>query len=924
MSKHSDVPDDLQRLDHWLTWDPTTDRKQPYWGSETVSWSDPDEWHSFTQAVEKADERPEWGIGYVCAVNNDDCPMGVISVIDLDGAADPDDRPKDWVPSLQPFFDRDAYIEWSRSHAEPGDSGLHIPVAGSPPDWWSDVQGDGDHEGIDLLTNKFCIVTGDRMQGCGNEIPGWDDDLEGWLADAYENITGETAPPRRNQDITDSGSNGSYKDDGDWLDEETVDDALSHIDPGCSYEKWRNIGFGLADYFTSSTAKRLFDNWSRRSSKYDREAEKLIEDIADRGSGDVTIGTVIYHAKQAGWSPEFGGNIDAPTADELVTRHTDGSKGPVLEAKETATNTDDAPGATDGGTDTINPTTGDAGPQIDAGVDERVRERLQTEVLMPLDPEDDNVESIDRDVAVDRTARILNEELAFVRPRDDTRAWRDTLYNYVPEEGIYEPHGRAEIERRIERILGAVVNNQFINEVVGKVERLSRVRAKRLSEPAERLVVENGILNLTTGELSPHTPAEYHKRRVGIEYDPNSECPEIDDFLHDVVNEDDVPRLYRFIAHTLYRDYPGNKAAMLLGEGRNGKSVFLDLIQGFLGNWNVSNQSLSQLNENKWSPARLNGQLANIVSDMSDQSPDSMQMFKQLTGNDSVEADVKFENPIQFTNHATMMFACNEMPVLHDDTRGNWRRWQLIKFPNTFKDDDPNAKDEVPKEVLEDRLYDEDEFKGLLAKCVEEIRRYNETNEFFPDADGWEETRSKMRRAAEPVFDFATVCLRPDPDGELEKGLVRAAYNEYATQEGLTKLSREEFGRRLLGLSDYNIDAKRPREDGQRVQVYEGLSFSDRGRSLLGLDGGTEESQSQLDSDGLDGPPEDADDLQADAQRLHKIMRDDGASEYDRGKLLAAAGERFDMDPDRAESAIRKGCKMGILATPEDHRIQRM
>ena len=57
------IPKELRERDQWLTWDASTDRKQPYWGTEKVSWSDPDSWHSFEAAREKAAEREEWGVG---------------------------------------------------------------------------------------------------------------------------------------------------------------------------------------------------------------------------------------------------------------------------------------------------------------------------------------------------------------------------------------------------------------------------------------------------------------------------------------------------------------------------------------------------------------------------------------------------------------------------------------------------------------------------------------------------------------------------------------------------------------------------------------------------------------------------------------------------------------------------------------------
>lgn len=505
-----------------------------------------------------------------------------------------------------------------------------------------------------------------------------------------------------------------------------------------------------------------------------------------------------------------------------------------------------ADGGEDESEDADESTDGDADDESESGGN-TLESRIGTEVLEPLDPpENSDVEQITQKVARDKAADIFCEEMSFVRPRESTRGWRDSLYVYVDgdrlgrmsEAGIYEPNAKAELERMAERLFGPLADNAFVNEFVDKVERRSRVRARTLQPDEHRLVVNNGILDLTTGELSEHTPDEYHRAKVEHDYDPDAECPRIDEFFHSVVDDDDVDTLYRFIAHALYKGYPESKAAMLLGDGANGKSVFLALVEKFLGEFNVSGRSLQDITEYRWAANDLVGKMANVHADMSDQDVDSMRMFKQLTGEDSVDADVKFEKPVKFTNHATMLFACNDMPVLKDDTQGNWRRWVLINFPNTFDNDDPSAQDAKPRSELESELFAEEELAGLLARCVEEVKAWADGREWFPDVPDWRNTRSTMRRAAEPVFDFAEACLVNNDEASVEKSDVRSAYREYATREGLPKMEREVFGRKLHMLADYNVEAgQKNAPDGPGVlQVYKGVELNGRGEALI--DGG--------------------------------------------------------------------------------------
>ena len=953
------VVDELKDRDQWLLWDASAERKQPFTLAHgtlsPASWNDPDDWLSFQKAADFAEQRDPVGLGYVFAKTSDEYARGVYGGLDLDGCF-VDGSPKEWLPDLQPFVERDAYVEFSPSAANPEKEshGAHIPLAGfEPPEWWSDVEFDGAHEGVEAYGSKFFTFTGDRARSSGDRIADTGDYVEEWLADAYEAVTGETAPPRREdgqdnlsdyeraqRDHEPSGNDGTV--DDEWLDQELVEEALGHISANCSYNEWRNIGFALADFFDrESTALSVFTDWSRASAAWDDDApqlaKKIIDGADDAGVGDVTIATVVHKAVNGGWEPPSSAR--APSMKELAAKYsdqfdsveevpddflehvpTDSQDGEGSEARAEAVAGGPDPNAPMAETDGGGTTTAAAAAAMDSddlAHEDRVAREIFRDVLVPLrNPDNFEGEPIGKQRAAHRTAELLNEHYHWVRPRSDTRGWRDTLYNYVREEGIYEPHGEPEAERLVERYCQDAATNDFVNQVVGKLERMNRVRARRLDEGPERLVVANGILDLTTGELEEHTPGEFHKTRLDWEWNPDAEVDAVDEFLHEVVDGKDVNRLYRFIAHSIYKEYPGEKAAMLLGEGRNGKSMFLEVVEEFLGEFNTAHQPLRDLNEDRWAAAYLNGKLANVVPDMSDQTPDSMQQFKALTGGDTVSGDVKFENPVRFTNHATLMFACNSMPVLHDDTRGNWRRWQLITFPHTFDNTTPDAKDAEPKESLRERLYRSEEFQGLLVRCVEEIQRWAQDPEepFFPDADGWKVTRAKMRKAAEPVYDFAHTCLRPNEDSELPKEEVRECYRRYATEEGLSKFGEEEFGRRLLNLTDFNIESARLRGDdgpNHRVNVYKGVEFTDRAKSILRDE--TPSSAAQRTTDDFTAPDGSTKGSRAATERVLEIIKDEDPDGVPRGRLAELLTRHYGLNLDEADDEITTALHNGVI-----------
>ena len=827
MSDYANIPAEKQRREQWLFWNASADRPRKPLSSPAArsgcSWSDPDEWLAFDDAVEQAEKVPQAGIGYVNAADNDDYVRGIYGVIDLDGVCvDDHGEPKDWVPSLQPFFDHDAYIEWS-----PSGHGLHIPIAGiEVPSWWSDQHfSDDEHEGVEVLTNKFATYTGDTLRGCGGDCVEYGPWLDEWLREAYKAVTGEDPLAGEERDTeaeigADDPTVDSDAPDEEWLTEDVAERALEAIDADCAYETWRDIGMALANHFGTSRGGSLFTSWSRGGSKWDSDAEQQAERIIDDASGyNYDAATLVYHAKRNGWDP-------SEAAREELSARSDGGAA-----------TAEAGSASSEGT--ASP------PEPDVG------ERTFAEDVQAIIAAYEN-----DDIKLNRCRQRISEAFThhydFVYPEEEVRGWRAALYVYNPDAGIYERRGERFVEKHLERTAGAWVNNTRKNEIVAKIKRRSIARGERFRTEPERLVVANGILDLHTGTLDEWTPVEYHRTRLDVRWDPDAGDPDaVDAFLNDIVEPGDVPTLYRLIAHTLYKEYIAEKAAILIGSGQNGKSVFLDFVEQFIGRHNVAHRELQDFATDDYAANNLRGKLANLATEIGEQELRQTTAFKKLTGRDTLDAPVKYESPVTFENYASLMFSTNEMPVFGQDNRAIWRRWVYVDFPYTFDERDPEAKDPEPKGDLLRRLTTDEQLEALLVRCQQEIQRWHDdpSEAFFADAMPPEEVREKMKKAAEPVYFFASACLDAGDvdDVAVPKPLVRRCYREFASAEDLPTIPENEFGGRLLALRDLTIEATERRFDGQRQRAYAGITLSPRGRQLLGLDGPDSDDQAQVD-----------------------------------------------------------------------------
>jgi Uncharacterized conserved protein len=193
----------------------------------------------------------------------------------------------------------------------PSGTGIHIPFVGhDEPEWWTDSHFSADeHEGVDVLTNKFVTFTGDMVEGAGDVV--CELDPSAFLRECYEAINGEV-PLETVSGTTESESTTLSEITSDRtppgedaeLSESDIADALNVIDSGCGYNEWRDILYAIHAWDSGTTGKQLAEQWSRGSG-WDEDSKDNLDTIwseADQGSG-ITVGTLIKKAKDNGWTP---------------------------------------------------------------------------------------------------------------------------------------------------------------------------------------------------------------------------------------------------------------------------------------------------------------------------------------------------------------------------------------------------------------------------------------------------------------------------------------------------------------------------------------------------------------------------------------------------------------------------------------------
>jgi|GEM_PF-1769911 len=361
-----------------------------------------------------------------------------------------------------------------------------------------------------------------------------------------------------------------------------------------------------------------------------------------------------------------------------------------------------------------------------------------------------------------------------------------SLWHY--RDGVWKPNGHTEVTRRCRNLLGERFRNAHVNTIHTWLAADEPFIMD--SEPTDVLNFRNGLLNWRNGELTAHRENLPSTYQLPHNWNPEATCPTFDEWLTQVFPKDAIEFAWELIGYLLYPANPFHRSIMLHGSGRNGKSTLLRLIRHAIGGTQVSSVTLQQLGEDRFAGAQLYRKVANIAGDLDARSIKQTDLFKMATGEDSINAERKYGQPFNFTNHATFLFAANELPGSSDVTEGFFSRWLVVPFNGYFPEG-------IADKTLPDRLLAEVE--GVIVKAMPALRRLLDRGAFEIPTSVLEST-SEFRSKADQVRQFADERLDIDIDGRIARPALYMVYKDWCDECGHHPLARRRFADRLKAI----------------------------------------------------------------------------------------------------------------------------
>jgi putative DNA primase/helicase len=225
---------------------------------------------------------------------------------------------------------------------------------------------------------------------------------------------------------------------------------------------------------------------------------------------------------------------------------------------------------------------------------------------------------------------------------------------------------------------------------LAKTEPEISIREEQLDRDSWLFNLQNGTLDLTTGKLLKHKKTDYITKIVPIEYQPKARAPRWEAFLSEIFADDKalIGFIRRAMGYTLTGDVREHVLFFCYGQGRNGKSTFLEVLRELTSTYSIQADFATFQSSRNEGPrhdlARMRGaRLVTAIEAQADRSFDGT-VLKQMTGGDTVTARHLYESSFEFRPQFKLWLAANHLPLVKEQTEAFWSRILMIPFTVVF------------------------------------------------------------------------------------------------------------------------------------------------------------------------------------------------------------------------------------------------
>ena len=329
------------------------------------------------------------------------------------------------------------------------------------------------------------------------------------------------------------------------------------------------------------------------------------------------------------------------------------------------------------------------------------------------------------------------------------------------------------------------------------------------------LNVINGVIDLQTGELLPHSPDYLMTKQATVRYDPGKKCPHWDAVVERQFGTGEMAKYFQAMCGRILTGDTNSKAFYLMHGGTDtGKSIMLGALASILGTYAVRAARetfvANQYDNPRWEVANWIGARLVHVQEFKPNDYWYEPLIKDITGGEVIPAVKKHMTPFNYKPKCKIVMASNHIPKSNTMDHSFANRVRIIPCENRI----PEAEKDYNMGI---RLLKE--FSGILNYMLKGIEIWDEVGQGVPE---WmKEHLDSYKIVEDPLCMFTDNTIK---EAKGQKVQARPLYDNYVKY--MYVMEMEPMSLTAFGTAMNNKGYKKSESNGKTY--YKNIALKDR------------------------------------------------------------------------------------------------
>lgn len=347
----------------------------------------------------------------------------------------------------------------------------------------------------------------------------------------------------------------------------------------------------------------------------------------------------------------------------------------------------------------------------------------------------------------------LNMKIFFKFVKDSSLG---SIMIYIYDNGVYRVINEDEFKGYLKLYIPEEIRQvKDINEIYSLLlmENSLYIENSKLNSDYRYINFKNGLLNLDTMEMEPHTPDKFFSVQLPVDYVALDNCERgvvFEKYLNELCSGDSVVKKVILesmgLALSNIPGYLTKKCILMIGPKDCGKTQIKKLLTELIGIEYTSSMDLDKMNDSRFGTSELYNKRLAGSNDMRYTAINDMGIFKQLTGGDPISIEFKGRGAFSYIYKGFIWFLANDFPMF-SGKKGKeiYERFLVIPCEHVVekKDQDP----ELVEKMLKEKEY-------IVSLCIQHLLDLRKRNYKFITSESMDRAMNRYELMNNSLLQF--------------------------------------------------------------------------------------------------------------------------------------------------------------------------